>query len=201
LGSRRPAASPRIPRRGKSAAIDSVDVTGRADRPYDIVLFGATGFTRRLTADYLARHAPPGADGRWRSRPSQAGGDTSSTPCPAASRCRAAAPPQRHHAPNRGARYPATRAARKATICTAVAPGAVRTVRTYGTRPLYGPRLVHTSDQRLGPKTPGQCPRRRAKTPDVSQVRLYGPASMPATFLARCPLCQAVVRHPPLSNY
>ncbi len=28
------------------------------------------------------------------------------------------------------------------TICTAVAPDAVFTVRTYGTRPLYGPGLV-----------------------------------------------------------
>src|SRR5690349_2912149 len=29
-----------------------------ADRPYDVVLFGATGFTGRRTADYLARNAP-----------------------------------------------------------------------------------------------------------------------------------------------
>lgn len=28
------------------------------DRPYDVVLFGATGFTGGLTADYLAAHAP-----------------------------------------------------------------------------------------------------------------------------------------------
>ena len=34
-----------------------------ADRPYDLVLFGATGFTGRLTAEYLARNAP--ADCRW----------------------------------------------------------------------------------------------------------------------------------------
>jgi short subunit dehydrogenase-like uncharacterized protein len=33
------------------------------DRPYDVVLFGATGFTGRLTADYLAKAAPPGF--RW----------------------------------------------------------------------------------------------------------------------------------------
>ena len=33
------------------------------DRPYDLVLFGATGFTGRLTARYLAGHLPPGA--RW----------------------------------------------------------------------------------------------------------------------------------------
>ncbi|OLT15158.1 saccharopine dehydrogenase [Actinomadura sp. CNU-125] len=34
-----------------------------ADRPYDIVLFGATGFTGGLTAEYLAAHADPGT--RW----------------------------------------------------------------------------------------------------------------------------------------
>jgi short subunit dehydrogenase-like uncharacterized protein len=33
------------------------------DREFDIVLFGATGFTGALTAEYLARHAP--ADLRW----------------------------------------------------------------------------------------------------------------------------------------
>ena len=32
-------------------------------RDHDIVVFGATGFTGRLTAEYLARHAP--ADCRW----------------------------------------------------------------------------------------------------------------------------------------
>lgn len=34
-----------------------------AARPYEIVVFGATGFTGGLTAEYLARHAP--ADLRW----------------------------------------------------------------------------------------------------------------------------------------
>jgi short subunit dehydrogenase-like uncharacterized protein len=34
-----------------------------ADRQYDIVLFGASGFTGALTAEYLARHAP--ASTRW----------------------------------------------------------------------------------------------------------------------------------------
>ncbi|MFC6884700.1 MULTISPECIES: saccharopine dehydrogenase family protein [Actinomadura] len=34
-----------------------------ADRPYDVVLFGATGFTGGLTAEYLARNAGPGT--RW----------------------------------------------------------------------------------------------------------------------------------------
>ncbi|MFC9292173.1 saccharopine dehydrogenase family protein, partial [Streptomyces sp. NPDC057052] len=33
------------------------------DRPYDIVLFGATGFVGTLTAEYLAAHAPE--DLRW----------------------------------------------------------------------------------------------------------------------------------------
>lgn len=33
------------------------------DREYDVVLFGATGFTGRLTAEYLLRHAPAGL--RW----------------------------------------------------------------------------------------------------------------------------------------
>ena len=32
-------------------------------REFDIVLFGATGFTGRLTAEYLARHAPAGCRG------------------------------------------------------------------------------------------------------------------------------------------
>ncbi|KUM78085.1 saccharopine dehydrogenase NADP-binding domain-containing protein [Streptomyces sp. ISL-22] len=35
----------------------------RTDRPYDIVLFGATGFVGTLTAQYLAAHAPEGL--RW----------------------------------------------------------------------------------------------------------------------------------------
>lgn len=33
----------------------------RADRPYDVVLLGATGFVGRLTAEYLARTAPADA--------------------------------------------------------------------------------------------------------------------------------------------
>lgn len=37
-----------------------------ATRPYDIVLFGATGFTGGLTAEYLAQHAPAKMlNGRW----------------------------------------------------------------------------------------------------------------------------------------
>jgi short subunit dehydrogenase-like uncharacterized protein len=35
----------------------------RSDRLYDLVLFGATGFTGGLTAEYLATHAPAGC--RW----------------------------------------------------------------------------------------------------------------------------------------
>lgn len=53
------------------AATGGVDPTGtpgpaagdRAGRAYDIVLFGATGFTGGLTAEYLAAHVPAGC--RW----------------------------------------------------------------------------------------------------------------------------------------
>jgi len=38
-------------------------MSDQPDRSYDLVLFGATGFTGRLTAHYLARHAPAGC--RW----------------------------------------------------------------------------------------------------------------------------------------
>ena len=34
-----------------------------ATRAYDVMIFGATGFTGGKTAEYLARHAPPGL--RW----------------------------------------------------------------------------------------------------------------------------------------
>jgi len=40
-----------------------VTETPRDQRPYDLVVLGATGFTGRLTAEYLARHAPDGC--RW----------------------------------------------------------------------------------------------------------------------------------------
>ncbi|MEV4330899.1 saccharopine dehydrogenase NADP-binding domain-containing protein [Streptomyces sp. NPDC049597] len=43
--------------------MDSQNGTGRAQRPYDIVLYGATGFVGQLTAEYLARNAPAGC--RW----------------------------------------------------------------------------------------------------------------------------------------
>ncbi|MBT2407377.1 MULTISPECIES: trans-acting enoyl reductase family protein [unclassified Streptomyces] len=36
---------------------------GDPERPYDVVLFGATGFVGALTAEYLAAHAPDGC--RW----------------------------------------------------------------------------------------------------------------------------------------
>ena len=39
------------------------DPTDPAARELDLVLFGATGFTGRLTAEYVARHAPDGL--RW----------------------------------------------------------------------------------------------------------------------------------------
>ncbi len=38
-------------------------MAGKQDREFDVVLFGATGFTGQLTAAYLARHAPAGL--RW----------------------------------------------------------------------------------------------------------------------------------------
>jgi short subunit dehydrogenase-like uncharacterized protein len=38
-------------------------MTSTSDRDFDLVLFGATGFTGELTAAYLARHAPVGL--RW----------------------------------------------------------------------------------------------------------------------------------------
>ena len=34
-----------------------------ADREFEIIVYGATGFTGELTAAYLARHAPDGL--RW----------------------------------------------------------------------------------------------------------------------------------------
>lgn len=34
-----------------------------SERPYDVVLYGATGFVGTLTAAYLAAHAPEGV--RW----------------------------------------------------------------------------------------------------------------------------------------
>ncbi|MEU1281336.1 saccharopine dehydrogenase NADP-binding domain-containing protein [Streptomyces sp. NPDC005805] len=43
--------------------MNSQNESGRGERPYDVVLFGATGFAGELTAAYLARHAP--ADCRW----------------------------------------------------------------------------------------------------------------------------------------
>jgi short subunit dehydrogenase-like uncharacterized protein len=39
------------------------EVSDRGQREHEIVLFGATGFTGQLTAEYLARHARPGT--RW----------------------------------------------------------------------------------------------------------------------------------------
>ncbi|GAA1259620.1 saccharopine dehydrogenase NADP-binding domain-containing protein [Streptomyces aureus] len=42
---------------------DRADRADRTGREYDIVLFGATGFTGTLTAEYLAAHAPEGL--RW----------------------------------------------------------------------------------------------------------------------------------------
>ena len=43
--------------------MDRMTDASRSDRELDLVLFGATGFTGRLTAEYLAHHAPDGL--RW----------------------------------------------------------------------------------------------------------------------------------------
>lgn len=40
-----------------------VSASDKADRPFDIVLYGATGFTGGLVAEYLLRHMPEG--GSW----------------------------------------------------------------------------------------------------------------------------------------
>ncbi|MFD6358872.1 saccharopine dehydrogenase family protein [Streptomyces roseolus] len=50
---------------GAGAGADAGRESGReaADRPYDVVLYGATGFVGELTAEYLAEHAPAGC--RW----------------------------------------------------------------------------------------------------------------------------------------
>jgi hypothetical protein len=99
-------------------------------------------------------------------------GPRSSQPCPPARRCRATAfspsspasscaDPDSMSSDPRWDEY---------TICTAVAPDAVFTVRTYGTRPLYGPGLV----RRLARREPGtRRSERRAsrKSLIVSHVR------------------------------
>src|ERR1700757_2923813 len=66
-------ASPRRPRAGSPPApawawtrrceSPARSTSPVAERSYDIVLFGATGFTGGLTAEYLAGHVPGGA--RW----------------------------------------------------------------------------------------------------------------------------------------
>ena len=56
------------------------------------------------------------------------------------------------------------------TICTAVAPDAVFTVRTYGTRPLYGPGLVRKSSSRE-PRTRRSQRRASPEPRIVSQLR------------------------------
>ena len=46
-----------------------------SSRPHDVVLFGATGFTGGLTAEYLARNAPAGLPlGAGRAQPGEARG-------------------------------------------------------------------------------------------------------------------------------
>ncbi len=47
----------------ESESVSEAAVRPKPERELDLVLFGATGFTGGLTADYLARHAPAGC--RW----------------------------------------------------------------------------------------------------------------------------------------
>ena len=61
----RPLSAARGPRRNQEnvpspRAHGPVRHAGMSNRPWDIVLFGATGFTGALTAEYLSRHAPAG---------------------------------------------------------------------------------------------------------------------------------------------
>ena len=37
----------------------------RADAEFDIIVYGATGFTGRLVAEHLVRTQPPGGDVSW----------------------------------------------------------------------------------------------------------------------------------------
>ncbi len=51
-----------------------------SDRDYEVVVFGATGFTGALTAEYLAG-LPPGTVGRWRAATGQARGPARAPRC------------------------------------------------------------------------------------------------------------------------
>src|SRR3954454_16688589 len=55
--------APRFPCWDDGRMTDASPPNSSSDRELDLVLFGATGFTGRLTAQYLARHAP--RDLRW----------------------------------------------------------------------------------------------------------------------------------------
>jgi hypothetical protein len=55
----------------KTTAEDARAVQSREERPLDIVLFGATGFAGRLTAGYLARHAPRAFASGWAGDPNR----------------------------------------------------------------------------------------------------------------------------------
>ena len=45
------------------SSIQPASPSDKADRPFDIVLYGATGFTGGLVAEYLMRNLPEG--GSW----------------------------------------------------------------------------------------------------------------------------------------
>jgi hypothetical protein len=62
-------------------------------------------------------------------------------------------------------------------IWTAVAPGAVFTVRTYGTGPLYDPGLVHKSAQ-PDTRIRSSGSRQPSRTPNVSQSQVRRPTPL-----------------------
>ena len=97
----------------------------------------------------------------------------SSSSCPAAIRCCAAAFSASSSASScADPRCSISRDPRREdhTTCTAVAPEVVFTVRTYGTRPLYGPRLVRKFSFRE-PKTRRSARRVPHEPAIVSQLR------------------------------
>jgi hypothetical protein len=106
--------------------------------------------TRWLIFEEVIGSGPPPAG----SRPRLSSG------CPAAIRCCAAA----FRASSAASSYADPRCSifrdprrEDHTTCTAVAPEVVFTVRIYGTRPLYGPRLVRKFSSKTR-KPPGQRP-------------------------------------------
>ena len=98
------------------------------ERDYDVALFGATGFTGGLTADYLAANAPTACAGRWSGVTGR-----SSRPSPPAS------PPPAPRRPRRPCSRP-TPPTRRRSRRSPSRPSVVIT--TVGPYALYGAPLV-----------------------------------------------------------